>query len=154
MLDDCTTTQIPLSLVGSESTHTRRLLTGISLFDFNNAGDHTPISPFTIMGRDFHLKCHESAYHPHQHSRNCAILRPTFATPLPASIGALWVWFGTSGRRASDFTSKHPCTITKRIDATLLRWRGCVVREHVGSLHCGEPEALPNDWGVERIAPA
>jgi hypothetical protein len=70
------------------------------------------------MGKDFHLKCYELAYDPHQHSR-----------------------------------SKHPCTITKRIDATLLRWRGCVVREHVACIHCGEPEALPNDWVVEPIAP-
>ena len=44
MLDDCVPTQIPRSLVGSESTHTQRLSTGISAFDFKNAGDHTPIS--------------------------------------------------------------------------------------------------------------
>jgi hypothetical protein len=60
---------------------------------------------------------------------------------------------GTSGRRASDFTSKHPCTITKRIDAKPLRWRGHVVREHVVYVHCGEPEALPIDWIVEPMAP-
>ena len=89
MLDDCMSTQIPLSVAGSESTHTKRLLTGISSFDFKNAGDHTPISPFTIMGKDFHLKWYESVYDPHQHSRNCAILRPTFAISLPLPL-ATW----------------------------------------------------------------
>src|SRR5882762_3090178 len=81
MLDDGMTTQVPLSLASSESTHTQRLSIGISVFDFKNAGDHTPISPFTIMGKDLHLKRYESVYDPHQPSRNCAILRPTFATP-------------------------------------------------------------------------
>jgi hypothetical protein len=62
MLDDCVSTPIPLSVAGSESIHTKRLLTGIFFFDFKNAGDHTPISPFTIMGKDFHLKYYESVY--------------------------------------------------------------------------------------------
>jgi hypothetical protein len=57
MLDDCMSTQIPLSVAGSESTRTKRLLTGISFFDLKSVGDHTPISPSTIMGKDFHLKC-------------------------------------------------------------------------------------------------
>src|ERR1700674_2076900 len=56
---------------------------------------------FTILGKDFILKW-----------------------------GALGL-DGTGGRRASDCTSKHRFTIAQPIDATLLRWRGGVVREHV-----------------------
>jgi hypothetical protein len=105
MLDDCMTTQISLSVAGSESTHTKRLLTGISFFDFKNAGDHTPISPFTIRGKDFHLKCYESVYDPHQHSRNCAIWRPTFAIPLPASY---WLAVHTAAAALAEIISKRP----------------------------------------------
>jgi hypothetical protein len=38
MLDDCMTTQIPLSLAGSKSTHTKRLLTGISFLTSRTLG--------------------------------------------------------------------------------------------------------------------
>jgi hypothetical protein len=103
MLDDCMTTQIPLSVAGSESTHPKRLLTGISFFDFKNAGDHTPLSPFTIMGKDFHLKCYESVYDPHQHSRIAPFGGPLLRclSPLhwrqadyPGAIGSTTQSFG------------------------------------------------------------
>src|SRR6266853_3272807 len=111
MLDDCMTTQIPLSVAGSESTLTRHLLTGTTFFDLENAGDHTPISPFTIMGKDFHLKCYESVYDPHQHSRNCAILRPTLRYLSPLLTG----WRFT--RRLLRWRiSKHPSCSADRVE--------------------------------------
>ena len=65
------TTEMLLSLASSESTHTNRPLNRNLLFHFKNAGDHPPISSFTIMWR-FHLKCHEPIWDPHQHSRALA----------------------------------------------------------------------------------
>ena len=86
MPDDCMSTQIPLSVAGSESTHTNRLLTGISFFDFKNAGDHTPISPFTIMGKDFHLKCDKSVYI-RTSTAEIALFRGPFLRSSPRSTG-------------------------------------------------------------------
>ena len=58
-----------LSLAGSESTHTKRPLNQNLLLHFRNAGNHTPISSFTIMWKDFHLKRYELICDRREHSR-------------------------------------------------------------------------------------
>src|ERR1700724_4476998 len=80
-----------------------------------------------------------------------------FAAPLlrslsPASIGALWVWLGPAG------VARHisPASIRAQLRSALLRpfcvWRGCLVRERVVYVHCGEPEALPTQGDTGPIA--
>src|SRR6202049_4451695 len=97
MLDDCMThADSPIYRWQAIDTHQQSINRNL-LFDFKNAGDHTPISPFTIMGKDFHPKCHESVYDPHHHSRTCAMLPPTFATPLPCVHCGALALVGTSG---------------------------------------------------------
>ena len=66
------TTEIPLSIACCESKQIKRPLNRNLLFHFKNAGDHTPISSFTIMWKDFHLKCYEPVCDPHKHSRALA----------------------------------------------------------------------------------
>jgi hypothetical protein len=49
-----------------------KLLNRDLLLHFKNAGDHTPISSFTIMWKDFHLKCYELVCDRREHSRALA----------------------------------------------------------------------------------
>src|SRR4029077_18234628 len=133
-----------------------RLLTGISFCDFKNAGDHTPISPFTIMEKDFHLKCSASIYDPHQHRRNCAILRPTFAIPLPAPLAT-----GEVPPRASShfifqvffFTSYERRFMLKHQKLASGRSHSVFVRKHIAIKNEGAlPMSLSNSPKFRRLA--
>ena len=66
------TSEIPPISRWQRIEHTKRPLNQNLLFHFRNAGNHTPISSFTIMWKDFHLKCYKLVCDRREQSRALA----------------------------------------------------------------------------------
>src|ERR1700694_2111646 len=81
-----------------------------------------------------------------------------FAAPLlrhlsPASIGALWVWLGPAGVALQISRASIRAQLRSELMRRFCVGVECLVREHVVYVHRGEPEALPNEWVAQTIAP-